>query len=172
MDYNSFKEEVKLSVEQNGCVELELYSIVAQLIRDIVKVEKLNISVRDVSARQSSEISKGYKSHDGDIKGFPDFVILKRDGKRKPVLGVIELKSVCSNLDKETEIEQLNRHKKTFDNVIYSNGLEWRFYTCKNSSPKTIVIGNYLKDGTIKWEKDFLFDELVKELRMFFEHIL
>lgn len=48
-DFNVYKEEIELSCAQNYGVEIELYSIIASIIREYCP----NISLRDVSARRT-----------------------------------------------------------------------------------------------------------------------
>ena len=45
-DFDDFKEEIELAFAQNACVEIELYSIIASVIRESKNKQKL--SIRDV----------------------------------------------------------------------------------------------------------------------------
>ena len=49
-DFDDFKEEIELAFAQNACVEIELYSIIASVIRESKNKQKL--SIRDVSSRK------------------------------------------------------------------------------------------------------------------------
>ena len=71
-NFDDFKEEIELAFIQNACVEIELYSLIASVIRESKNKQKL--SVRDVSSRKRSEISAKYYG----LSGFPDFVLLER----------------------------------------------------------------------------------------------
>ena len=71
-DFDEFKEEIELAFAQNACVEIELYSIIASVIRESKNKQKL--SIRDVSSRKRSEISAKFYG----LSGFPDFVLLER----------------------------------------------------------------------------------------------
>ena len=53
-DYEYFKEEIELALIQNACVEIELYSIIASIIRE--SKNQCKLSVRDVSNRRKSNI--------------------------------------------------------------------------------------------------------------------
>ncbi len=48
-NFEDYKEEIELSCAQNHGVEIELYSIIAAIIREYCP----NISLRDVSARRT-----------------------------------------------------------------------------------------------------------------------
>lgn len=54
LDFKEYQDEIELAINQNCCVEIELYSIVANLFREVdyTREECERISVRDVSARR------------------------------------------------------------------------------------------------------------------------
>ena len=86
-DFDDFKEEIELAFAQNACVEIELYSIIASVIRESKNKQKL--SIRDVSSRKRSEISAKFYG----LSGFPDFVLLERKKDQDAVIyGCIEAK--------------------------------------------------------------------------------
>ena len=102
--FNEYKEELELIETQNK-VECDLYSIIVCLIRK--SQHGRGISVRDVSARRSTEFSNVFKG-DG---GFPDFVIRTRiKSNDAENLGAIEVKYLNKNLDDEDNRQQLSGH--------------------------------------------------------------
>lgn len=58
------------------------------------------------------------------------------------VLGAIEVKYVTEDLDLEKHLEQLSGHINSYKQVIYTNGLVWRFYK----------LDKYKKDEQPVWE--------------------
>ena len=72
-NFEYYKEEIELALIQNAGVEIELYSIVASMIRESPNTSPL--SIRDVSARRKSDISMKFYGQ----AGFPDFVVLARE---------------------------------------------------------------------------------------------
>lgn len=75
-DYNDYKDEIELALIQNSGVEIELYSIIACILRESSRGRE--ISLRDVSHRRTTTVSERLK---GD-SGFPDFVVLSRKSGR------------------------------------------------------------------------------------------
>lgn len=70
--FDRYKEELELIDTQNR-VELDLYSIIANIIRSAKSAK--NISLRDVTGRRETDFSRKYM---GD-SGFPDFVVRSRE---------------------------------------------------------------------------------------------
>lgn len=157
-NFKSYKNEIELIKAQNP-VECELYSIIASIMRE--RKNSNNISVRDVSVRRTTDFSESFKSE----SGFPDFVILtKKFRMDKPnnedILGAIEAKSI---LDKTLEdSEQLKGHLKKFKKVIYTNGLEWKFYEYGRLD-EVIILGKWSKDE-IYWESNDEWNHLLDKL--------
>lgn len=136
INFKKYIEEIKLIDAQNR-VECDLYSIIAYIIR--ASKQGVNISLRDVSTRRGTEFSKKFI---GD-SGFPDFVIRAREmSNDAKVLGAIEVKYVTEDLDLEKHLEQLSGHINSYKQVIYTNGLVWRFYK----------LDKYKKDEQPVWE--------------------
>lgn len=52
-NFEEYKKEIDLIINQNS-VEVELYSIIANMIREVHN----NISLRDVSTRRTTDLSK------------------------------------------------------------------------------------------------------------------
>lgn len=138
-NFETYKKEIELIEKQNP-VEHELYSIIACIIRE--RDNSSNISLREVSNTQLSEKTHSYNlSSDG---GFPDFVILttnydSKNPMKEDILGAIEAKLMSKDTlnwssMKECNKKQLKAHIKYFKKVIYTNGLEWKFY---KRNPKT-----------------------------------
>lgn len=158
-DYNEFKEEIELAYVQNAGVEIELYSIIACIIRD--GKQGSSISLRDVSSRRRSTSVNNSNRFSG-AGGFPDFVILERDLKKTAkILGCIEAKMLAENLNKYKD--RLQKHIKSFHKVLYTNGLEWRFYNEKEIPEWTFILGE-LKDNRINWKNVEIWKKLLDEL--------
>lgn len=153
-----YKEECELSYAQNK-VECDLYSLIAYIIR--VGEQGKNISLRDVSVRRTSKISKRFKSE----SGFPDFIIMKREKKvDAAILGAIEAKYMTKKL--EDYMTQVNDHIKSYGKVIYTNGIVWRFYDSKESEDEfiwEIPLGE-IKEGKIIWYEDEKWNMLIEKL--------
>lgn len=120
-NFEYYKEEIELALIQNAGVEIELYSIVASMIRESQNTSPL--SIRDVSARRKSDISMKFYGQ----AGFPDFVVLAREKDSNAKLyGCIEVKIPTVSLDGNDE--QLNGHIQSFKKVLYTNGIRWIFF--------------------------------------------
>lgn len=157
----SYKEEIELSQAQNR-VECDLYSLIAYIIRDSKQAS--NISLRDVSVRRTSDLSKRFRSK----VGFPDFIIMKREKSRDAaILGAIEAKYITENLDSEKHMKQLGAHIKSYNKVIYTNGIIWRFYNSKESISKPVwevSLGEVKNKDEIIWHEDKRWNELINEI--------
>lgn len=162
IDFQLYKEEIRLIQTQNR-VECDLYSIIAFIIRG--SKEGCNISLRDITTRRTSNFSKSFKGYGG----FADFVIRTREeSENASILGAVEVKYINSNLDSQKNIEQLNGHIEFYKNVIYTNGLEWRFYKLNKYRSKElawppICLGNF-NNGEIIWNEEKKWDELLERL--------
>ena len=157
--YEEYKDEIELIESQNR-VECDLYSLIACLIRECDS--KTCISVRDVSVRRETDFSRKYKGY----SGFPDFVIRERKKSNDAkIYGAIEIKYITEDLELEKYVEQLNGHIDFYNQVIYTNGLEWRFYN-KNHIDKNwkTVIGK-IEQGEIRWESEKLWNILIDNLK-------
>lgn len=142
MQFERYKEELALIVRQNP-YEQELYSVLMYVLRSCMM--QSGISYRDVSADR-----KAKRIHTGNLMSdnrFPDFVILDKkysvlkeaDGNnpyQSGIYGAVEIKWLVRSLDVPKYIEHLRGYLAHFRKVIYTNGLEWRFY-------------GWNKDGTI-----------------------
>ena len=156
--FDTYKEELELVDTQNR-VELDLYSIIANLIRSAKSAK--HISLRDVSGRRETDFSRKYM---GD-SGFPDFVVRSREkSNTAKIFGAIEIKYISENLDKQDHLNQLSGHISFYKKVIYTNGLEWRFYNnsfLPESCP--IILGTYDK-GIFVWNTKEEWDKLLIKL--------
>ncbi len=129
--FEDYKEEIELSCVQNHGVELELYSIIASIIREYCP----NISLRDVTARRTIQ------NDDFDLKGiggFPDFVVLERIMEGAKIFGCIEAKNTYQIYDDHAD--QINKHIISYRKMLYTNGLEWRFIDLTDKSKNWKVI--------------------------------
>lgn len=134
MQFERYKEELALIVRQNP-YEQELYSVLMYVLRSCMM--QSGISYRDVSADR-----KAKRIHTGNLMSdnrFPDFVILDKkysvlkeaDGNnpyQSGIYGAVEIKWLGKSLDSPKYIEHLRGYLAYFKKVIYTNGLEWRFY--------------------------------------------
>ena len=160
-DYQNYKDEIDIALIQNGCVEIELYSVIASILRESKNGCKL--SVRDVSGRRKTEISKVYY---GDA-GFPDFVLLNRDkDPNKPVTiyGCVEAKMPTVKLNEKDE--QIQGHIKSFKKVLYTNGIRWILFD-NDKIPFDITLGEIInadKRNEIKWYEQEKWDELLDKI--------
>ena len=132
--YETFKEEIELAMIQNCIVECELYSLLAEIIRGTKSGKK--ISLRDVTARKRTELSKNLEGE----AGFPDFVVLERKKSRDAAkYGCIEAKRPYDNME---ITEQIEGHLNSYGKVIYTNGLVWKFYKEKKENEKVYTLGS------------------------------
>lgn len=159
--FDTYKKELKLIDVQNR-VEMDLYSIVAYVIRSTKSAH--NISLRDVTGRRKTAFSKQFRGS----SGFPDFLIRSREEKKDAaILGAVEIKYMSINLDNENNIKQLHGHIEFYKKVIYTNGLEWRFYNgstlCKE---QPIILGKY-NNGAFEWNGEESWHKLLKTLNEF-----
>ena len=154
-NFDDFKEEIELAFIQNACVEIELYSIIASVIRESNNKQKL--SIRDVSSRRKSKISEKFYGS----SGFPDFVVLERKKVQDAsIYGCIEAKMPTTALSDNDE--QLLGHIKSFKKVIYTNGLNWKFFD-DDKKCFDIEIGS-IKDGKIIWNEKRNWENLLNKI--------
>lgn len=159
-NFTVYKDEIELIQAQNR-VECDLYSIIANIIR--ISKQGGNISLRDVSVRRTTDFSRSFK---GDV-GFPDFVIRTREkSENAAILGAVEIKYIGLDLDLEDYIEQLNGHIDFYKQVIYTNGIEWRFYDLDEFGNKkliwTVSLGELDKESIIWNDEEKWWDLLEK----------
>ncbi len=156
--FDTYKEELELIDAQNR-VELDLYSLVAYVVRSAESGR--SISLRDVSSRRTSSFSRAFKEN----SGFPDFVVRERKKSSDAQnLGTIEVKCISENLDDEDKIEQLQGHIESYKKVLYTNGLEWRFYdhSFRQKWP-SVILGKYGSSG-FSWEQETAWKNLLQRL--------
>ena len=157
-NFKLYKDEIELVCEQNR-VECDLYSIIAHIIRESKQREK--VSLRDVSVRRGTEFSKTFRGN----SGFPDFVVRTREKSNSAkVLGAIEVKYVTENLDSEDHLEQLGGHIAFYKKVLYTNGLEWRYYNSKKPENNWKIILGKIIVNTIVWEEESQWKHLLNNL--------
>ena len=162
-NFDDFKEEIELAFIQNACVEIELYSLIASVIRESKNKQKL--SVRDVSSRKRSEISAKYYG----LSGFPDFVLLERKKVQDaPIYGCIEAKMPTIALNDKDE--QLRGHIESFKKVIYTNGLNWKFFN-RNEKCFDIELGSII-EGKIEWNEESNWKEIIYVFLTIFLYLL
>lgn len=131
MKWEEYISEIELIEKQNN-TEHDLYNIIANVLRERLAFKK--VSIRDVGDRKRT-VEEKEKAFWG-LRGFPDFVILSRDYvpiaksiERKLIYGVVEAKYVDKPLLEDWRDRlQFVGHLLWFEKVIYTNGIEWRFY--------------------------------------------
>lgn len=156
-NFEFYKEEIELAFVQNAGVEIELYSIIASVLRE--SGNKCKISVRDVSNRRKTDISEKFYGN----AGFPDFVVLerKKDSNAKKY-GCIEIKMPTISLDKNDI--QLEGHIQTFKKVLYTNGIRWIFYENGKDNKVFDETLGYVQENTIVWNSLEHWKNLIGEL--------
>ena len=134
MVFERYKEELELILRQNP-YEQELYSVFAYIIRACMTQD--DISLRDISAdRRAKRI---FTCNFMSERRFSDFVILdkaysahKEADRKNPyksgIYGAVEIKEIREKLDTPKYLRHLKGYLAYFKRVIYTNGLEWRFY--------------------------------------------
>lgn len=94
-NYETYKEELEDILSFNP-VEYELYSIIADIIRNSDNFSEYYL--RDVSHDRTCEITKHFKG----CSGFPDFVVTSK-GPEHSKVGAVEVKVISENIDKGLE---------------------------------------------------------------------
>lgn len=124
-DFECYKEEIELSCAQNHGVEIELYSIIASIVREYCP----KISLRDVSARRTIRNDDFRLEGEG---GFPDFVVLNRSMTEPGIKGCIEAKNTYEIYN--DHVDQISKHLDSYKRVLYTNGLEWKFFDSEDNT--------------------------------------
>lgn len=149
-NFEEYKQEIELSCIQNRGVEIELYSIIACIIRESKQGKR--VSVRDVSSRRSTLSYSFIEKYKSDA-GFPDFIILQRikDCNAK-IFGCIEAKMPTVPINSSDE--QIKYHKNCFNKVLYTNGIRWMYFENKETK-FDIKLGTIIDFDTleIQWER-------------------
>lgn len=157
-NFCEYKDEIELVQAQNR-VECDLYSIIAQVIRE--SVQEGSISLRDVSVRRETKFSSLFRGS----SGFPDFVIRAREKSNDAqILGAVEAKYLTEDLDLEKYQEQLEAHIEFYKLVIYTNGLVWRFYNGNNSEKNWEISLGEIINNHFKWASEKQWRNLLTEL--------
>lgn len=151
LSFEDYKKEFEVICKYNP-VEVGQYWIIEFLIRSLLKNDLciINVSTRRSTKNRQEE---KYKSP----TGFPDLVIINTKNKDVPVQCAIEVKFPIHNniLDDDKYLEQVYGHIDKFKNVIYTDGIHWRFYKDgKNKSSKTINLGT-IKNNDSKINVEF-----------------
>lgn len=157
-NFCEYKDEIELVQAQNR-VECDLYSIIAQIIRE--SAQGGSISLRDVSVRRKTKFSRPFR---GSF-GFPDFVIRAREKSNDAqILGAVEAKYLTEDLDLEKYLEQLEAHIEFYKLVIYTNGLVWRFYDGNNSEKNWEISLGEAVNNYFKWASEKQWRNLLTKL--------
>ena len=105
---------------------------------------KKNISPNDFNSKKNI----GLKTDDFEkkIRSIPDFKITKGWCD----IGIIEAKNIDKNLDDPDFQTQFEKYKQTYENVLITNFLEWRWYY-KQNEVKRIKLGELVAktDGSV-----------------------
>lgn len=166
MTFANYRREIKL-IEKQNCIETDLYSIIASVIRERENFKTL--SLRDVSTRRRTK--NGNEKLLWGVCGFPDFVILSEDyAGDKPCMekihGAIEIKGIGKEAQDIDKNIQLKGHLLWFKKVIYTNGLVWKYYEI---NPNDIICDKIkeLQNNTYK-KHEYTWSESDREL---FNHL-
>lgn len=166
-NYDDFKREIDLIIKQNPS-EFELYSIVVSILRE--RENTKNLSIRDVSRlnqiyNRQYQTDRMYKMEDSKY-GAIDFLIMEPEysyskRNKKCILGAIEIKAVYSKLDSEKERKvQFAKSLETFGKLLYTNGIEWRFYEYnKDSGEITLIWDEVLGEYCFSEKNDKISDK-------------
>ena len=160
LEFKEYQDEIELAINQNCGVEIEMYSIVANLFREVdyTREKSKRISVRDVSERRKTKESDKYYGE----SGFPDFIVLERSIKINPkILGCIEIKRY--NVPIKKDDKQVKGHSNSFGKVVYTNGLKWIFIGFDKMC-YTIDIGKINNEVKIEWYEN-LWIELISKIK-------
>ena len=95
--------------------------------------------------------------------GAPDYVIQKGSVP----IGYIEAKDININLDAVESTEQLERYKKSLENLILTNYLEFRFFV-DGKKTETLSIGKIENNKIITDEKRY--DKFINLIRNFCDY--
>lgn len=202
-NFEDYKNEIELIIKQNP-FECELYSIIAAIMRG--HISSKNCSLRDVTYLRNQRKDdiyglniKRYRCTDikgklmftkkgRELYGSADFLIIDRkytfsgkDNSRDLIYGCIEVKALYESLKTDINNDnQLREELKTFGKLLYTNGLEWRFY--KKDKDGSIhekpfmecKLGEYVlsdkennkvsANDKIKWADEKMWTELLKKL--------
>ncbi|MCM1506550.1 MAG: hypothetical protein NC177_05370 [Ruminococcus flavefaciens] len=171
MTYDDYKRELDLIVRQNN-IELELYSIIACIMRSCENMKKL--ALREVSSMsQKAEYQKSFQSE----KGFVDFIIADTSFSSddspqeaiKKIYGCIEAKAICINLNNTKYDNQISSELNKFGKLIYTNGIEWRYYELDNNNVKkltwSVLLGKYSNKSIVWYDNaETQYETLIKNL--------
>lgn len=174
MEFKDYIREIELIKKQNY-VEQDLYSVIASVMRERENIKKL--SLRDISNRRRTGADNEKEKIFYGIDGFPDFVILSEDFVcndpcKEKVLGAIEIKYVGSHLKDIKDNMQLKGHILWFNKVLYTNGLEWKYYEYFPDDDHLDMIKKF-QNNIYNWRENsnYKFSEYEKKLLKFLDHI-
>ncbi len=133
MKWDEYISEIELIEKQNN-TEYDLYTAISNVLKERKALKKF--SLRFVGNQTRTKITKLFWG----LRGFPDFVVLDKDFAptrneiiRDKLFGAVEVKAVGKRIlnNGTKDQKQLIGHLLWFNKVIYTNGLEWRFYENK-----------------------------------------
>lgn len=174
MEFKDYIREIELIQKQNY-VEQDLYSVIASVMRERENIKKL--SLRDISNRRRTGTNNEKEKIFYGIDGFPDFVVLSEDFVandpcKEKVFGAIEIKYADCYLKDIKDNMQLKGHILWFNKVLYTNGLEWKYYEYFPADNNLNIIKK-LQNNMYNWRKNsnYKFSEYEKKLLKSLDHI-
>lgn len=170
LSFEDYKNEFELICKYNP-VEVGQYWIIEFLIRSLLKND---LCITNVSTRRSTKDGqeKMYKSP----TAFPYLVIINTKNKDVPVQCAIEVKFPIHNniLDYDKYLKQVYGHIDKFKNVIYTDGIHWRFYEDGEDKPiNTINLGTIENNDSkieVKYNENN-WDELLATITNFLNNL-
>lgn len=150
-DFQDYKMELELIIKQNP-EEAELYSIAMAILRE--RKSSKHLSIRDVHLLRQTynhqmQKERMYQTDDKNY-GATDLLIMDRNyrydasNNEKYIYGAVEIKALGLSLDAEmAKKTQVQKTLETFHKLLYTNGLEWRFYDDQKSTVSTVILGTY-----------------------------
>lgn len=142
-----------------------------------------NCSLRDVSSRRRSKSEKEKVFY--GIGGFPDFCVMSKDFEgdrpmKEKAYGAVEVKYIGSGMSKR-DLLQLHCHILWFNKVLYTNGLDWKYYNYQTTHSEDVDALDGLQtkiydlrgNKSYKWESnDLKLLNPLKELKPEWECII
>ena len=132
MNFYKYENEINNIIDQNPS-EYDLYPLIKNVLNFVINKE---LSIRLTGPNRLTTTEQRFCS----ISAVPDLSILSDDfkyGKEQGhILGVVEVKCYKENLDKKEFLSEVLGELLSYSKVIYTNGLEWRYYEYKAKSEK------------------------------------
>lgn len=129
-----YKDELE-KIDSGNSVEVALYFIIELFLRNRIE-DKYWIT--NTSTRRKEDL--------GNKTSVPDLMIFDNNkGIEDDPIAIVEIKyfpydKQC-NMDSRKNGEQVDNYLTAYPNVIYTNGIEWRFIKQNNQSKELVCLG-------------------------------